>query len=77
MEHLYEPPIVDQEKIRQNNLLRGQLGIRAYQIATGDYTAPISRQFAMNDMALVYEAIDAIPYLVKGQQALPIEELNK
>lgn len=77
MEHLYEPSIVDQEKVRQNNLLRGQLGIRAYQIATGNYTTPISHQFAMNDMALVYEAIDAIPNLVDGQQVLPIEELNK
>ncbi len=77
MEHLYESPVVDQDKIRQNNLLRGQLGIRAYQIATGNYTAPLGRQFAMNDMALVYEAIDAIPNLVDGQQVLPIEEFSK
>lgn len=73
MEQMHETRMVGTETIQQNNLIRRQLGIRAYQIANTKYSTALSEQFAAYDLAIIHEAMDAIPHLVDGQQELPIE----
>jgi hypothetical protein len=54
-------------------MIRRELGIRAYQIASTKYSTPLSERFAAFDLAIVHKAIDAVPHHVIGQQELPIE----
>ena len=77
MEQMHETRTAGVDLIQQNNLIRRQLGIRAYQVANSRPSTTLSEQFAAYDLAVVHEPVSAIPHHVNGQQALPIEDFNK
>ena len=73
MEQLSTVRTVEAEDIRNNDFLRGQLALRAYQIKYSNPSTVLSERFAGYELAMIAQKIEAIPFHVEGQQMLPIE----